>query len=494
MKTNKKLRWISLIFIFFLALGIRLFFIFSRVPAGDEIGVLLLIQASFKDIWFEALAELHAPFYFLFLRAISIILGLSLNIVLLRVVSLFFNTLACIGIAYFGCKVLDKRTGLLAFLLSLFLPSSIWTAVFGRYYSFLILLTTLAVIAFNGFLKDKSLRYFAFLVGVSVVGIYTHYYFFLLIFCFGIYLFLAKRDRELLRRWIYLVIILSLFLTPALFYFFSLPKPQAVLMTDSLLKIPAALLANLTSFEALLYGYYQPTSWPYYIFFAALFVVLGILLILGFKDWESGFKNLFWLIIIFPPVFALLSSYVFKPIFGFESVLGINSLLIFLPAFLFVLAKSIDYCFRKTMILGMVFIFLIVLSQILFYQSSTWRVIFTKPFEFVKNELKEGDLVLHTDLYTFIQAKYYLKKDVNFGVIPTTYAPQTEKAFGYRIIPQETVFKHQGRLWYFEPEYYNVAEAKNFKTQLDKNLVLVKKERFESTSTVNVYLYENKLQ
>lgn len=493
MSIDKLSRRASLFLIILAAFVIRLFLILKRAPAGDEIWAWLLTKASLKDIWLGTFADLIPPFYFLFLRAVSLISGFSLNIFSLRLISLLFWILASLGTGYLGFYVLGKNTGLIAFLLSLFLPSSIWVAVYARFYAFLILLTVFALFVLIRFLEKGKSKDLVFLTGISVLGVYTHYYFFLLVLSFGIYLFLVKKKHRFVKKWLYSFLCLLVLFSPGLYYFFSLPKPWAVRLTSHWLKIPAALLANLTSFEALVYAYSHQSFLANLLFFAPFLICSLALLVLGLKKWKSDLAVLFLLVIVFPPTFAFLASFIFKLLLGLESVLVVNSLLIFLPAFIIVLAKGIDFALGKKKVLVLIFLIFVFFSQILFWRYSAWYSIFALPFKFVEDELGEDDLVLHADIYTYIQTKYYLKKDVNFGVISTTYPAQTEKALGYKMIPQETVFSHQGGIWYFEPRYYNVTEAKEFKTKLDENLFIIKERKFKD-SLINVYLYLGKSQ
>jgi uncharacterized membrane protein len=481
MSTNKVYRRALFSVIILAALVIRLFLILERAPAGDEIWGLFLAEASYKDIWLGTLADAILPLFYFFLRTFSLFLGFPLSIFGLRLISLFFGILAAISIGYLAYFVLGRRVGMIAFVLSLFLPASIWSAIYARYYSFLIFLTSLVMVLFIRFLRTRNYRNLIFLTGLSVVGVYTHHYFFLLILSLGAYLFLAKKSRKLINGWFLSVVSVSILFVPALFYFLSLPKPQ-IWMSNSIFKIPAFFLSNIVSFETLLFVYRQQLSFFSLAFFAFFLVVVVGLIVKGLRGWKTDLWLLFLVVIFLPPIVLLPVSYLVKPVFG------LNPLLIFLPFYIVILARGIDLDLEKRKIFSITFLVLVFLSLLLFFQSSFWRSIFIQPFQFVKGEFEENDLVLHTDMYSFIQAKYYLKKEVHFGVIPTTYAPQTEKALGYKLISQEAVWQHRGRIWYFEPEYYNVAEAQAFKDQLDKNLVFIKKEIFrDSLMTVHLF-------
>lgn len=477
-------RVVFLLFLFLLALLLRLFLIQTRAPGSDEIWALLLTRASFADIWLGTLAELHPPFYFLFLRASSQLMGLKFDIFSLRLVSSFFWILFSLGIYSLAQSLLGKRIAIIVLLSSLFFPSSLWLAVYARYYSLLCFFSVLALTFFVRFLKNGETKNLGYLVIISTLGIYTHYYFLLLILSFGLYLVWEKSARRFFKKWLSSFILILIFCLPLFVSFFVLPKPQAVGLANNLLKIPAVFLSYVTSFEEILFLYYHPSIFSYFLSLAGFLLILT-LLVLGLGKLRSGLSFLFFLILVLPVIIAVLMSYIIKP------VLGVNSFLVFLPVFLMILACGLDLALQRKRLLAVVFLVFVFGSLVLFFQSSAWSIVFTEPYNFIKKDLGEKDLVLHANIYTFLPARYHLSGALNFGAVPTPEAPQTEKALGYKIIPLKEVLVHKGKVWYFEPVFYNVAEAVNFKKQLDKNLILLKKREF-ITSQVNVYLYKSK--
>lgn len=482
----------SLLVAFLVGLAIRLFLILKRAVGSEEIWVWLLTKANFKEIWYASLADTSPPFYYFFLRTISLISGVSLSIFLLRLISLFFGILASMAIGYQGFHLLGKRVGKIAFFLSLFSPAVILPSVFGRYYSFLILLTTLAIIVFIHFLKGEKSRDLILLGGLSIIGVYTHYYFFLLLLSFGLYLVLSQKNRQFIKNWFYLSLCVLILFLPCLFYLLTLPKPQLVHVGRSWLKVPAAVIVNLSSYETLLYIQRQPTTLPYFIFLSLLLLIVLALLRESLRGWKDDLWLLFLLIIFFPPIVIFLGSFLH------EWALSLNSLVVFLPAFLLVLAKGIDADLQKRKTLSTVFSFLLFLSLIFFFQSSSWIADLVKPFEFVAREFRRDDIVLHSHLYTFLPAQYYFPEGVNFGVRESTHPAQIEKALGYEIVSPEKLSQHQGRVWYFDPIYSQVgaaqklmAKGEEIKAKLGSNFLLIKETKFLKNE-INVCLYESR--
>lgn len=466
-----------------LSIGLRLFLILTREPAGDEIYGLLLTKASFQDIWFATFADTNPPFYFLFLHLLNLV-GVEMKILTFRLISLIFGLLAAVSIFYLAKLVFGQRTAKITFLLSLFLPSYLWASVFARYYSFLILLTTLSIIFFIRFAKNQQTKDLLILALSLILGIYTHYYFSLLFLSFTAYFFLVKRSSGLIKKWFRLTSLILLLHLPLIFYLFTLPKPSAPAFSNNLLKIPAIILINVTSFENLTYLFYHRSLFSYFLAIWGI-VTISILFFLGLKSWRSNLKTLFILVIVLPPTVALFGSYFLSPL-----ALGLNSLLIFSPPLIVLLARGLYLNFLKRGLLWLVFLSFIFVNLGIFFKSSVWPSPFNRPYKFVKEELRNNDLIVHANIYTFVSANYYLGKDKNVGIISTTYPKQVEKALDYKVFSVEEILKHQGRFWYFEPFFYNVSEAQKSKNQLDQRLKLRQQKRFEE-SNINVYLYEH---
>jgi hypothetical protein len=472
--------WLIIGFLF--ALIVRFWLLFKRPVVADEVWALFLTQASFSEIWWGTFSEVISPFYFLMIKSLNLVFGLPLSVIFLRLVACIFGILASISIGFLTNQLLGKRVAVVAFFLSLFLPAAIWASVFARYYSFLILLATWSAWAMVRFCRTKRISYLIFLVLMTIIGGYTHYYFFFYWLVFGVFLWFSKKNRPRLKAWFLASFLVSILASPALYYLLTLPKPIFWRATNNLLKIPGVILGNLVSVELLLHTYGQELFRLHFGFFlTCLLVVTMVLLGRGLKNWKNDFWALMLLIIFLPPLTAFLVSIVFRP------VLGLNSLLIFLPALVIVLARGLGGSLKMKP-LSVLFIFFILLSNFLFFDSSLKQAVYNQPYLLVKDEIRADDLILHDDIYTYIQAKYFSGSENNFGVTHTIYPVATENALGYQKISRENVWRHQGRIWYFEPVYFNVAEAKSFKERLDNNVKLLKRVEFKETLT-NLYLY-----
>ncbi len=472
----------------------RLFLIYARkYPTGDEIWAFFLAKANFHDIWFATLSDLHPPFYFFMLHGFDNLLHLNPGVLAYRFISLFFAILANLAIWYLATLMYGNKTGRIAFYLSLFLPAFVWSSILARYYSLLILLTTLALIVFVNFLKKREAKYLLLLTLISIIGIYTHYYFFLLDVSLGFFLLIQKKYQTLIKKWVVSMLFTTLFVSPALFYLITLPKPElGGRHTNDVLKLPAIIITNISSWEVLLYTYYN-VNFIFASFFAA--AVLLIMLMLIVKTWPSLKNGLGFLLLsatLVPPILAIIFAYTVQPL------LALGSLVIFLPAFLIILANILREGLKRAKIVSYIFIITIFFILILLYKSS---VSYSKPqndFKFIKDKLKAGDLVIHSHIYSFIIAKYYLGENVNYGIAPAFSATfLSEKALGYKTIPIESVLSHQGRIWWVDPPYDLRPEVVKFRKNLFENLELLMAEKAVTPgfqeNDFDIYLYKKKM-
>lgn len=489
MKKEKNIRTIIFLTLLFLpAIGLRLYLILRNAPAADEIWVLFLMKASFKDIWIGAISDSNAPLYYLFLHALSALFGGQLNILIYRFLSFFFGILASLAVGYLAYSLLGKKAAMITLILTLFLPSFIWTSVFGRYYSFLILLTALTLIFFVRFTEKGRILPLVMLVAASTLGLYTHYYFPLLILSLTIFLFSFKKYKSLLVKWFSALLTLALLCAPLFYSFLLLPKYQVANINNSLLKIPAVFLSQITSFHllAFVYKWQTPRLPDFYVYlpvFGGLFPIALLLFIRGVKNLKNDLRYFLLISLLTPPMVLLGVSYLVRPSFA------VNSFLIFSPAFLLILAKGIEIDLAKKKILTFIFILLVLVIFIPFSRSFILGADFAKPFLYVKNELQDRDVALHSEMYTFVGARYYLGEGINFGANPTLTTKETERIHGYKIISEEELLHQKGRIWYFQPWFYNVLEAQAGKSRLDNSFELVKEKEFKE-SIIKVYLYE----
>jgi len=486
---------IVLILAIILALGIRFFLILLRkYPTSDEIWAYLLSKADFKSIWFGTLADFHGPFYFLFLRLISVVIPFELNVFFIRVISVVFGIGASFAIWLLATKVLDKKLGLAVFYLSLFLPGSIWASIYGRYYSFLILLTTVSAILFLDYIRTGRFKNLILLSIILTLGTYTHYYFFFIDIVFFLFLLSVGKYRHLFKNWVLATALVVFLCLPAFLSFFTLPKPElAGRGYNDILKFPSVVTVNLTSFETLLDLYFQGKPIFYIPVIIALSLSTVIVLFRALFVWKDKIKFVFFYLFLVPPTILIIVSYTLN-----KPVLALGSLVIFLPSTLILVVKGLYFTLRGPRVISLIFLVSLFLSLIFFFQSSYSYSIPRKDIQFIADNLKAGDIIVNSHFGSYLLATYYLgSKALIYGVRDEkTSTYPTQKALGYNVITAESLPSLKKRIWYLEPFYVTGDEASVIKQTLDNNFRLVKKEIFvpdknykENLTFFNVYLY-----
>jgi len=489
----KKFReFVPLVLYVIAATGIRLLLLLLRSqPSSEEVWALFLVAAPFKTIWFATFADLHGPFYFLLLRLLKLIWPFDFTVFSLRLISFFFDLLATFGVWYLGRFVLGKRVGRISFVVSLFLPAFIWPSVFARYYPLLILLFIVSMVLFIHFLRFEKNKSLLALLLCLVVGMYTHYYFALVIASFGIFLLLSNKYRHLFIRWFIAMLIVVLMFAPGLYYFLTLPKPTLIdRHENSWLKIPAIITTNIMSSETLIFLFFRGNRWVYLPVIAILTLLTVAFVVQGLLTWKNELRKLFTVVLIVPPLITILFAYTVAPL------LSLGSLQIFMPALIIVLAQAIAQDGKK--ILTLVFAATVFCSLVFLFQTSIW--FYAKPRKDFTNFIrlyKAGDIVLHTHLGSFFLASYYVGKNVNFEIEHgNTATAQTAAGVDFRPISDQQLFSHVGGIWYFEPPFIDPVQSANIKSKLSAKFTLVHTEKFprseaaEQETFYTVYYYK----
>jgi uncharacterized membrane protein len=256
--------------------------------------------------------ERQAPFYFLLLALWRTINSGVFFARLLSPLCIAFGAFIFYKIVRFVLDIENSRWLLLVFLLN---PYTIWAALEIRLYAFAIFLSTLLIYTIMRFYKENKKKYLWWFLIISLIGLYTQYYFSFLIFAIGILVLLFKGFKEFIKLSLYLTIVVLLFI-PNLFI---LEKLISVSQTDM---IGYSFLGSLKSVlygpQNLMLGYFvEPFTvkirWMIKVFFALLLIIsYYILYRQRHKSNDEFFKFINGTIIV---VFILLALYgIFIPV------------------------------------------------------------------------------------------------------------------------------------------------------------------------------------
>jgi len=180
--------------------------------------------------------DVHVPLYHMMLHFWQIIFGSGVAVA--RRLSLIFFILSIPAMYMFGKSAYDKHIGLFASVLLSISAFMNWYGNETRMYSLLVLVTILNQYFFMKlFTKPDRDSWLGFFI-TCLFGIYTHYFFFFVLAINGLfYLFNIKLfEKNALKRFILIGIILALAFAPWITYVFMLGKAsnaQPSLITPS---------------------------------------------------------------------------------------------------------------------------------------------------------------------------------------------------------------------------------------------------------------------
>ncbi len=184
---NKNNQWIfllPLIIMSVLAIALFSFFGINRSIWLDEACSVFVAGHDFEGIIREAkIEELSPPLYFLFLAVWIRIFGISE--LAIRSLSAIFYILSLAAVYALGKSIYnDRKTGLLCSFLYMLSPLAIKHAQNARMYSLLGLLVILSTLFFLRLflIKTNSKKDLAIYIVVNILGVFTHYWFFFMIF------------------------------------------------------------------------------------------------------------------------------------------------------------------------------------------------------------------------------------------------------------------------------------------------------------------------
>lgn len=193
--------------IFILAAILRLNHLSLRPLWLDEASIANPLAAPLSDSWQILINSGNNAAYFYLLKGWSLFFGDSEAA--LRSLSVILSLLSIIAIYKFGVRLGGKITGLWAAFLLATSYFSIFYAIQARHYSLVILLSVLSYYQFYILLEDKKFKRFFWYIIFTVLGIYTHPWFLLLLASQFIYLLFNKKTIKIFVSQIFIVLLSS---------------------------------------------------------------------------------------------------------------------------------------------------------------------------------------------------------------------------------------------------------------------------------------------
>ncbi len=328
----------------------------------------------------------------------------------LRFLSLIFSVCSIYMIYKLGGLFFDKKIGLLsAFILSIS-PVHIWYAQEVREYSMLSFLVMVSVYLFIKALKEDRYYLWLWFVIASTLSLYTNYFYLFLILASGSLLIL-KPYRPLIKKWLISCIIILILFIPWLNVFF-----KHFVSVKEVFWVSKPNLGSIQfTFENFILGY-NATALNYF-FGLILFSILFLFGVFYCKKYKQSLVSLLLFLCIpialsfifsqWIPVYLDRQNIAVSPFYYIIISCGLKKIgrnhiakVSFLSFFIILCALSLYNYYKDFMPLG-------------YTNDHPVGVCPKKDFKgianYIRNNLREGDVIAHTSLSGTTPVWYYLR-------------------------------------------------------------------------------------
>ncbi|MBU1864154.1 MAG: glycosyltransferase family 39 protein [Candidatus Omnitrophica bacterium] len=377
-----------------------------------------LYSITTHDFWFDEISTIEyaenpwntwcPPVYYVLLHFWIKVFGISE--LSLRFPSVLFNLFSILLTLHLGTILFNKRVGMIACLIMGLSPFHLWYAQEARNYSITLFLGVGATYIFLMLLKRKSFLVWISFILISLIGLYTNYFFILLLMGYGIIILVKKRFRLNFRE-------LTAFLLVLLGFCFYLPKfLNKLYFISNGFWIPTPRWNSLfVTLENFILGY-NGSLLLYRIIDLIIVFVLGTSLVRFYQDREVRENFSVCAVIAFIPLFF---TYFFSRIVS--SIHLDRCFLIFSPYFYLLIAVGIDY-FKRTqkiisiiilislLIIGIYRYFNDIICQPLEHRYGTYIKRPIRPLVSYLNErMQPTDILAFTNDSAMPSVLYYMK-------------------------------------------------------------------------------------
>ncbi len=409
MKVETKIFAISL----FAGLVLRFFMIIQRDFWFDEAFTFYIANLPLKTMFQAILTDNNPPLYYLI---IHFLLKISTSYIFIRLPSLIFNLAAIFVFFVFLKKYFNSKVASITGSLMAVSPLSIYIGTEARLHSLAMLFVVTGISLFFLLLKKADIKTILFFILISILGLYTQYYFALLFVPMSS-IVIFKRSALTVKRWLLIVLLVSLTAVPWI-YLSTFTTHSGCSCPNTIFTLPAVLVSPvLVGLGPTTLREFTSLPNPLLIFFSLSATVIIFLYIRGvFRNWLLS-------IVYLIPFLILSLLGLFLPIFSPKAFS------IFSPLYLTFIALAINTYRRKGWMLSLVIILLTFISAIQiinpFFNGERVKLIAQAITQ--KPKLP----VLHTSVVTFYSLNYYLRDGRrNFLITQNPLSPETVEFIG----------------------------------------------------------------
>lgn len=362
--------------------------------------------------------DVHVPLYFLTLHFWIKVFGTS-NIAL-RSLSVVFFLLTLPVVYKLAALNTDKKTALLSTAFFCLSPFITWYSSEARMYTLLLLSTMLSHLFFLKLLKSKGKTDKFWFVCATILGLYSHYFFNLVVFVqviYVLYVYSHKKklvifpDRNFMIKLAGLFTTAYLFFLPWIAYVVSLGSSnntKPLLITPTSYNILQLFIHFLTGFQTQTIQAGLISLWP-------LTIVLLFFTFSKKKSSSIKYAGYYLLATFLPIILAFVISYTFQPIL-------LSRYLIFVTPTLFILLAVLIRQFNTT-ILSLVLSAVFLTNIIFHYQQGTSQEIAEREnyrvvVDFLNENVSTNDIVVVSAPFTIYPIEYYYAGQAKIETVP----------------------------------------------------------------------------
>ncbi|MBL8029890.1 MAG: glycosyltransferase family 39 protein [Candidatus Doudnabacteria bacterium] len=399
-----------------LATAISAYFLLHQSIRLDESQSLWQSSRSLKGLIKTISQDVHMPLYSVLLHLWQRLVGNSIETA--RIPSLFFFLLSIPALYSLGKQAFQKNIARFACLLFSLSPFISWYGNETRMYSLLTLLTILNQISFlkliSSLQNNQNHRIlWAYFSLTTILGIYTHYFFWLVLTTQFFYLLLTHKN--LLKKYFNtFILMLGIILCSFVPWVLQVLKVGFFSNTTPLINLPTYL--NLfNSFTQFIFGFQAEkintiilSLWP--ITVLMLFFYLQ-------KNNRLDKNALYFLLTAFlPPLLIFLISITIRPIFVTRYfIFTVPSLFLFLSWLIYAYSKTVSYLLKTTFVSAM--ICTLYLQNVL--PNAPIKENYRAAASYLSSQSSNQDLIAISAPFTIYPIEYYYQGPAKLVTIPS---------------------------------------------------------------------------
>lgn len=412
-KENRNITWL-IAGLMVLAIALSVFFFQKQSLRLDEAQSLWQTSHSTFKILSIISEDVHVPLYHLILHFWQFFFGNE--VWMSRLLSLMFF-IASIPLIYaLGHLAYSRRTGLFAALLFTISPFMNWYGNEIRMYSLFVFLALLNQYFFISIYKRKeSTRHHIYWIGfgsTALLGIYTHYFFFLILITNGLFYLLNRRlfPDGTMKRFIRVCVWLAVLFLP---WVILVLTNGAASNTQPNLPLPTTV--NLfNTFSSFVFGFQTDhlntilvSLWP-------LTILLGFLALRKNKQ-VSPETIYFLLAFLLPNAIAFGASFIISPIYLTRYLIFTLPMMYLLLSWLFsTYPKTLAHILRTALVVIMISTLTLEAASAATPVKENYR----EAVAYLEENVSPSDVVVVSAPFTIYPVLYYYKGAASIATLP----------------------------------------------------------------------------